>query len=107
MNRKLPITDYLTVAEVAQRFDVREGSVRRWINRGLLKGVLCWCGRLRIHPDNVNAFALPTLGRPKGRTRRRVLELAGNGLDRKAIAIKVRVVPEYVRRILKEDRDGA
>lgn len=50
---------WLTVKDVARRFQVTERTVRNWLDAGLLVGSKLG-GRVRIDPDEVRRFSKST-----------------------------------------------
>ena len=48
---------YLTVAQYARKYDVHEGTVRRWISQGRLKALRLGPRSIRIDVDELPAYA--------------------------------------------------
>jgi hypothetical protein len=64
----------LTIAQVAERFDVAERTVRGWCQRGLfphaVQGPKTGRGAIWLIPESdLEGFELPKVGYPKGRPR--------------------------------------
>ena len=58
---------WLTVRQVADRFDVSRSTARNWMRTGVLSGCVQDPRNMWISPvDSVEAFSRPTLGRPVG-----------------------------------------
>jgi excisionase family DNA binding protein len=52
----------ITVAEAAKRLNVSELTIRRWIWHGHLTAYRLGSKLIRLHADEVDQFATPTLG---------------------------------------------
>jgi excisionase family DNA binding protein len=54
----------LTVNQVAERLQVHQMSVRRWIKGGRLPGVRVGTRTIRVREEDLDAFKRPANGRP-------------------------------------------